>query len=294
MGFFSKFLQQSPQAAACVLPETHAVVRQIVTVLGFDVVSSPHYGATLAPALNAAVDYFDQQIAAIPGPLDISAAHYMHHPVVHALFPTRQDIAHGIGRSTDVKQSLAFLAGADQHEAFALLAVRRQPDAKKTDGGPAFCEHTLRNLAATESGARQGLRTAALTRLVTNFGEHVDRLRHRVQLPAAEWNMENRTDQAASTGDKDKVVLASVELQPEKLLHGLVAWLQRPAEIMQVRLGAMPAGGAQVDPAHQIESLPELQTRDRRRWLVCLVRFPTAEGVAAIHNETRQHRYIRI
>ena len=34
--------------------------------------------------------------------------------------------------------------------------------------------------------------------------------------------------------------------------------------------------------------------RDRRRWLVCLVRFPTAEGVAAIHGEPRQHRYITI
>lgn len=293
MGFFSNLLHQTPQAAACVLPETHAVVRQVVAVLGFDVVSSPAYASSLAPVINAAVEYFDQQIAAIPGPLDISAAHYMH-PLVHALFPARQEIAHGIGRSMDVKQSLAFLSGADQPEAFGLLGVRRQKDAPQNGDGPVFCDHTLRSLAASESGARQGLRTAALTRIVTGFGEHVDRLRNRIQLPRTEWNIENRTDLVIADGDKDKPVLASEELRPENLLRGLISWLERPAEHLQVRVRAKSGDGDQTDPAHRIESLPELLTRDRRRWLVCLVRFPTAEGVAAIHNEARQYRYIRI
>ena len=290
MGFFSKLLNQS-QPAACVLSETHAVVRQIVAVLGYDVVATADFGTRLAPAINFAVEYYDRQIALIPGPLDISAAHYTHHPLVHAMFPARQDIAHGMGRSMDVKQPLAFLAGADQPEAFALLGVRRQLQTEST-ANLAFCDHTLRSLAATESGARQGLRTAALTRLVTSFGEHVDRLRHRVQLPRAEWNIENRPDQAIADGDKDKPVLASEELTRENMLRGLVAWLQRPADQLQVVAGKIDGG--QTDAAHQIEALPELLTRDRRRWRVCLVRFPTAEGVAAVHNETSQHRYIRI
>jgi hypothetical protein len=287
MGFFSNLLNQS-QSTACVLPETHAVIRQMVSVLGFDVVSSADYGSRVVPVLNAAVEYFDQQIASIPGPLDISAAHYMHHPLVHTLFPARQDIAHGIGRSMDVKQSLAFLSGADQPEAFGLLGVRRQKDSPQ-----GFCEHTLRNLAATESGARQGLRTAALMHVVTGFGEHVDKLRHRVQLPRAEWNIENRPDLVPAEGDKGKPVLASEELQPGNLLHGLLAWLQRPAEHLRVEGGTQPGGG-QADSARQIETLPGLRTRDRRRWLVCLVRFPTAEGIAAVQNETRQYRYIQI
>lgn len=287
MGFFSNLLNQSP-TSACVLPETHAVIRQMVSVLGFDVTGSADYGARVVPVINAAVEYFDQQVAAIPGPLDISAAHYMHHPLVHALFPARQEIAHGIGRSMDVKQSLAFLSGADQPEAFGLLGVRRQKDTPQ-----GFCEHTLRSLAATESGARQGLRTAALMHVVTAFGEHVDRLRHRVQLPRTEWNIENRPDPAPADGGKGELALASEELQPEKLLRGLLAWLQRPAEHLRVEGGARPGGG-QADPVQQIETLPGLRTRDRRRWLVCVVRFPTAEGVAAIHNEARQYRYIRI
>lgn len=290
MGFFSKLLNQS-QPAACVLPETHAVVRQIVGVLGYDVVATADYGTRLAPALNFAVEYFDKQIVQIPGPLDISAAHYMHHPLVHALFPARQEIAHGIGRSIDVKQPLAFLAGADQPEVFALLGVRRQK-VQAGSGEPVFCDHTLRCLAATESGARQGLRTAALTRLVAAYGEHLEKLRKHEKLPRASWNIENRTDLSASEADKDAMVLASEELKPEKMLRGMVAWLQRPGEHLQVIAESRAAAPA--DAAQQIEALPELQIRDRRHWLVCYVRFPTAEGVAAMHNEHGQHRYIRI
>jgi hypothetical protein len=290
MGFFSKLLNQS-QPAACVLSETHAVVRQIVGVLGYDVVATADYGSRLAPALNFAVEYFDKQIAQIPGPLDISAAHYMHHPLVHALFPARQEIAHGIGRSVEVKQPLAFLAGADQPEVFALLGVRRQ----KVPGGsgePVFCDHTLRCLAATESGSRQGLRTAALARLVAAYGEHLEKLRKHEKLPRASWNIENRTDLSATEADKDAVALASEELQAEKMLRGIVAWLQRPGEHLQVIAESRTTAPA--DAAHQIEALPELQIRDRRHWLVCYVRFPTAEGVAAMHNEHGQHRYMRI
>jgi len=291
MGFFSKLLNQS-QPAACVLPETHAVVRQIIGVLGYDVVATADWGARVAPALNFAVEYYDKQIAQIPGPLDISAAHYMSHPLVHALFPARQEIAHGIGRSIEVKQPLAFIAGAEQPEAFALLGVRRQKDPAASAGEPAFADHTLRCLAATESGTRQGLRTAALTRLVAAYGEHLDRLRKHEKLPRAEWNIENRADLGLADAGKEAMVLAGEELQPEKMLRGLLAWLQRPAEHLQVtgEAGAAVAAGA----AQQIESMPELRVRDRRAWLVCFVRFPTAEGVAAMHNEHGQHRYIRI
>jgi hypothetical protein len=47
-------------------------------------------------------------------------------------------------------------------------------------------------------------------------------------------------------------------------------------------------------PLARSRRFPELKIRDRRHWLVCFVRFPTAEGVAAMHNEHGQHRYMRI
>lgn len=260
MGFFSKLLNQS-QPAACVLPETHAVVRQIVGVLGYDVVASADFGSRLAPALNFAVEYFDKQIAQIPGPLDISAAHYMHHPLVHALFPARQEISHGIGRSVEVKQPLAFLAGADQPEVFALLGVRRQKPVTGYSGGPVFSDHTLRCLAATESGARQGLRTAALTRLVTAYGEHLDKLRKHEKLPRASWNIENRADLSLVNADKEALVLAKEELVPEKMLRGLMAWLQRPGDCLQVIAEARSE--TPTDATQMIETMPELKILDR-------------------------------
>ena len=289
MGFFSNLLQKS-QPVTCVLPETHPVIRQISELVGFDVVGTEGYATDLVPAINSAAEYFDDQIATISGPLDISAAHYTHHPLVHALFSARQDIAHGIGRSMDVRQPLAFLAGAEQPESFALLGVRRQKDGGAGNGAGAYCEHTLRSLAATEAGARQGLRTAALTRLVKRFGEHIDLLRKKGQLPREAWNIENRRDLQSAEGDKGKLVLASDELQADKLMRGLVAWLQRPAEQLQVRAG----NKADAAQAAAVESMSQLLCHDRRRWTVCMVRFPTAEGVAAVQNETRQYRYIRI
>lgn len=292
MGFFNSLLKQAP-AVTCVLPDTHAVIRQMVTVLGFEVVGSADRWARLAPAINAAVEYFDAQIAAIPGPFDIAAAQYTHHPLVHALFPTRQEIAHGIGRSRDVKQPLAFLAGADQKEVFALLGARRKPDSGQAGADLGFHDHTLRTLAANEPAARQGLRTAALLRVVTAYGEHIQKLRKPGSLPREAWNIENRKDFPVADGEKGKPVLADDELQPDNLLQGLIAWLQRPSEHFQVRAGEKAVAGTQ-DAVHQIDLLPQLLVCDRRRWVVCIVRFPTGEGVAAVQNETRQYRYILI
>lgn len=292
MGFFNSLLKQAP-VVTCVLPDSHAVIRQMVSVLGFDVVAAKDHWPRLVPAINAAVEYFDAQIAAIPGPFDISAAQYTHHPLVHALFPTRQDIAHGIGRSRDVKQPLAFLAGADQKETVALLGARRRPDLQQAGAEEIFHDHTLRTLAANEAGARQGLRTAALTRVVTAFGEHVQKLRKSGSLPREAWNIENRKDFPVADSEKGKPVLADDELQPDNMLQGLIAWLQRPSEHFQVRAGEKAAAGSQ-DAVHQIDLLPQLVVCDRRHWIVCMVRFPTSEGVAAVQNETRQHRYILI
>jgi hypothetical protein len=292
MGFFNSLLKQAP-AVSCVLPDTHAVIRQMVKVLEFEVVGSAERWARLAPAINAAVEYFDAQIAAIPGPFDISSAQYTRHPMVHAVFPTRQDIAQGIGRSRDVKQPLAFLAGAEQKEVFALMGTRRKPESEQTGTTGIFHDHTLRTLAANEAGARQGLRTAALTRVVTAYAEHIQKLRQPGSLPKEAWNIENRKDLPLAEGDKGKVILAEDELTPDKLLQGLIAWLGRPSEHFEVRATEKAAAGSQ-DAVHQIDLLPQLLVCDRRRWVVCLVRFPISEGVAAIQGEPRQHRYILI
>lgn len=283
MGFFNNLLNHPQAEVACALSETHAVVRQIVSVLGFDIVSSPDYASRLVPALNAAVEYLDGQIASISGPYDISAAHYAYSPLANELFPSRQEITHGFGRSREVKQPLAFLVGAEQKQAFALLGARRWPAQSHPGEAPTFCDHTLRALAASEAGARQGLRTAVLTSMVTEFGEHLEKLRQKGSPPRAEGSTENR----------GAPPLTDVELQPENLLRGLIAWLQRSSEFFQVRPGesTKDSGGS---PVHQTDVLSKLSSRDRRCWTVCIVSFPTAEGMAAVQHEAHPHRYIVI
>ena len=292
MGFFSSLVKQSP-AVSCVLADSHPVIRQMVTVLGFDVVGSTEHWPRLAPAINTAVEYLDAQAASIPGPFDISSAQYTHHPLVHALFPARQEIAQGLGLSRDVKQPLAFLVGGDQKEAFALLGARRKSDAQPGGDAKEFCSHTLRALAANEAGTRQALRNSALASVVTAYGEHLEKLRKNDALTVREWNIENRKDLQVSDADMGKPVVASDQLKPDNLVRGLIAWLQRPAEHFLVTASENAGAGAgSADAVHQIDLLPVLQTRDRRRWIVCIVRFPTDEGVAAIRNEPRQTRYI--
>lgn len=294
MSFLSNLLHHS-RGPECVLPETHPVVRQMVSVLGFEVPRTADYATRLVPAINSAVEYYDNQVAEIPGPFDVSAMRYAHDPLVHALFPARQEIAHGLGRSIDVKQTLAFLAGADHQDVCALMAVRRRPEAQHPGEPPVLADHTMRSLAATEAGTRRSVRDAAMTRLVTNFGEHLDKLRTKGKLLGEEWNIENRKHFQLSPSEQKKLVFAGEELQPENLLRGLIAWLQRPSEHLQVRVSERRnAGGNHPNPAAEIEQMPQLLCSDRRQWLVCIVRFPTAEGIAAIQNETRQHRYIFI
>jgi hypothetical protein len=294
MGFFSSLLNQS-QPAECILPETHAVIRQIVSVLGFDVVSSSDYASRLVPALNAAAEYFDEQITSIPGPYDISAAQYTHQPLAHALFPARQEIAHGLGRSREAAHPLAFLAGAEQKQAFALLGARHRPDRDNTGEAPIFCDHTFRSFSASESGARQGLRTAAMTRLVTDFGEHVDRLRQKDSLPRKEKNMGSHGSDTLADTDKEMFALTGEELQqPGNLLRGLISWLQRPSVHLRIRAGENGNDGGSEPINPMIGSLPQLLSRDRRCWTVCIVCFPTAEGIAAIQNNPHPHRYILI
>lgn len=267
MGFLSSLLNHS-QAAACALPETHPVIRQIVSILGFDVTKTPDFASRLVPAINSAAAYFDKQIAAIPGPFELSAGHYIPGSLLHALFPARQDIAHGLGRSIDV-QPLPFLAATDHKHAYGLLGLRRRPGDNTAGALPVFCDHTLRSLTESEDATRTALRNAAIMRLVTSCGEQI------------------------AEGGKDNLASSAEAAPPEVLLRTLIDWLLRPSIHLQVH-SAEHDGNPPADPARQAELLPRMSSSDRRKWTVCIVRFSPDEGIAAIQNETRQHRYIQI
>jgi hypothetical protein len=231
MGFFSKLLNQS-QPAACVLSETHAVVRQIVGVLGYDVVATSDYGARLAPALNFAVEYYDKQIAQIPG----SAGHIgraLHAPPPgpclvpgapgdfpwHRAQRRRQAAAcHSLPAPTS-RKSLPCLASGDRKRRAALREIRcsaiiRCAALPPPNPGPArVCAR--RHWGALVSSLRRASRQAAQARKTAT---------------RAEWNIENRDRSKPSTEtDRDAMVLASGRIAGRtNMLRGMVAWLQRP------------------------------------------------------------------
>lgn len=277
------------------LPASHPLMRKIVSTLGYDVTGTRDYELRLVPAVNGAIEYFDRQIAAIPGGLAVSADSYGYDPVLRALFPAVDDIRLALGRSIEVKQALQSRTISSTDHIHALMGMRYRP-VEHGEGQPLmFADHTLRGLAVTEEASRAGLREAALTRLLTNFGEHVGKLQHKQKLLRVEWNIENKkVVDTASLGDDD-FVYAGKELLPENMLRGLIAWLEAPEEHLRVR-----AGEHEAPPAHTTAQqplphrLPVMHTADRRQWIVCLIKVPTREAIDAINIEKRNHRYIFI
>lgn len=268
------------------IPTSHPIVGRVASTLGYDVASSRDFEERLVPALNTAVHYYDRQVGAIPGPLAISVTAYGHDPALRALFPTADEIRIALGRSIDVKQSLLKLVNGGQGYLHALLGMRCQA----ASPGLTYADHTLRSLSASETETRNELRDAALSRLMTTFTEHINKLQRNGKLLREEWNIENRPTTAGSPRGQGEYVYAVEELLPEKLLRGIITWLEAPEQHLQVT----PAGAAPGSQALAGQGFPVLRSADRRQWLVSTVRFPIQEALDAVREEKRTHRYIFI
>lgn len=269
----------------CALAPIHPLFGQVSTILGHDVTRTHDFEARLVPAINEAVAYFDRQINIIPQAIPVSLSDHGRDTAVTGIFPSRDDIAQAVGRSIDVRQSLPRLAGAGSPYFYGLLGMRRRPD----DPSEALTDHTIRGLATTEAGARSDLRDAALTRLVTNFGEHVDKLHRKGKLLRVEWQMEHgEADNRLPIGED--FVYAGKELLPENMMRGLISWLKDPAEHLQIT----PPEVAADQGSFSIGKLPVLHSADRRHWIACFVRMATQECVQLMNQERRIHRYIFI
>jgi hypothetical protein len=285
MGLFGSLLNRTP-SVPCALADNHPVLKQIDTLFGTPVVKSADWSPKLVPGINAAVEFFDREVGKIPGPFDITAARYMHDAFEHALFESRYDIAHGIGRSKDIKVQLAFIAAGGQAEAFALMGVRR----RVTDDAEAklpIGDHTMRSLTLSEASTRRTIRDAALAALVSAFEERVEKLRRGARLTQRDWLP------FATEGDLDAAVDGDAATHGQGMLDALLGWLAHadlylkvdPAQALQI-----PDVGADGTAI----SLPQMRTRDRRKWAVCIARLSIAEAVAAMQHETNQHRAILI
>jgi hypothetical protein len=287
MSFIGSLLSFNRPNQSSPLPDSHRVIQQICSTLGYDVRKTRDYEQRLIPAMNIAIAHYDKQIAAIPGTLNLSAASFNLDPLLPAMFPTVDDIRFAIGRSIESQQSLMNLASAGHSTLYAVLGMRCRQDEQIQGQAPIFADHTLKCIALSEEKARQDLRDAALYRLIVSYDEHLDKLQKKGKLLKQEWHIEKRGTYAP---DGEEFVYAAKELMPEKMLHGLVTWLEEPGEHLRVAT----QNPVMLDKGQQTIGLPVMHCADRRQWIVALVKFPTHEGVEALRSEKRIHRYIFI
>lgn len=280
-------LSRLTRPAAATPRANSLLLAQVVETVGGGIAEARDFEKLLAPAIQATSDYFAQQIAAIPGPLDISHGAHGKDAISTAIFPENDEIIRALGRSLEVKDSLPGLARKGGEHVHALLGMRRKPGAS----GEAhdFADHTIRSLAPTLSDTRDYLGFVAFKRILNDFAEHVNKLRRKHRLLKLEWNIRNDLSEKLSEAEGMQFVSAD-DLTPDKLLQGLLAWLESPAKYLRlensgVLLPAAISGRGE---------LPLLHCSDRRQWLVCLVRFPVADGLRALELETHHHRHIFI
>lgn len=265
-------------------PARHPGLDQVLRVCGDSLVSAKNLEATLTPALDYAIRYFDTQVRAIPGAFGLSISHHPTEPFLARHFPVREDVTAALGRSVEVKEALPILAPEREGDVYAILGMRAKAGA--TDGAtPVFADHTLRCLAMSEADSRAGLRQAALSRLLHAFKDHTDKLRKAGKLLRVEWSLaKDALPQGVTAGS---FVHAEEELTPDNLAKGLVSWLKSPSEYLRIDSAEAPVGEGAA-------GLPVMHSADTRKWLVCQVKFSATEGMEALKRETRVHRYIMI
>lgn len=280
----SRRLSRSSAPHPCAL-----LLSQVVETVGGGIEKAKDFETLLIPAIESVNAYFARQIDTIPGPLDLTRRSFGQDKATATIFPETDEIIRALGRSLEVKDSLPRLATQDREHVHALLGMRRRPVNGNAED---FVDHTIRSLAPDLSDTRDYLAFAAFKRILNEFADHVNKLRRKDHLLKIEWNIQNDLTAKLSASESREYVSVH-DLTPEKLLDGLIAWLSAPEKYLRLQnteivLPTDPANGA----THH--RLPLLHCSDRRQWLVCLVRFPVAEGLQALEQETHHHRHIFI
>ncbi len=261
-------------------PASHPLLTRIEVAIGNGINEAPGYAERLLPATQKALEYFERQIAAIPGPDPLATG---------PLFEGTDQISHALGRSLAVKEAMKELPA--DGEVHALLGLRL----KTVNGNPPhLADHTLRSLADSADACREKLCLAAFDRLLCNFAYHVEKLKRQDQKQAVAWDWDLQHDSAkmAANETRPPSVKTTKELTPDNLASGLLSWLAAPECFLRME-GAKNSLRTRNDP-EATRHMPLLHCSDRRQWYVCLVSFPAAEAAAALKRETHNHRYILI
>ncbi len=265
MGMTSTQAATARSTPASQLVLNHAIAT-IAKTIDERILALPGSRDRLLPAIQHAITYYQHAIAAIPGPIRVSASLHGSEPMLAAMFPAPEDVTVGLGRSIAVRNSINWFVENRHERVFAIMGTRLRPGSASTG----LTDHTFRSLAASEQDARECLCEAAVTSLVSAFAS---RLKERER----EWR------QLHSAGS---------ELTTEAALKALIEWLRAPEA--QFRLSAKEGQMAALAASGSRMVLPLLSGSDRRHWLVCLAEFSLQEALGAIGTTPAANRYILI
>jgi hypothetical protein len=281
--------------------------------------------------VSHALAYCQGLVAAVPGPVDLNPHAFASNPLIHALFATSSDIGSTFGKSRAVKEYLADPASVMAEDFYALLGMRRYE--KKIMGMAIhgemaladtpqtmlyFSDHTLHALSSDLDETRKQLRQDAFDGLAAGFAAQLANMRNERQALHNEWDMQRamsiRDSKTASSASvlsdvhaqrrvelEEQMRLASSELSPARVLDALSGWLAAPETHLRLdqttvsvdRMGVM-VNAASTDPQVCTLNFPELIGRDRRHWIVLIVRIPRSVAVHAVEQQHEASRYLII
>ncbi len=281
----------------------------------------PNYEQKLAASARHAMDYCARLTADIPGPIDINGRVFVESPLVHAFFSRAEQISEMLGRSQAVREFLAAAGAAQGEEFFALLGLRRH---EKTVMGAGlqgdqvrrevpqtllyFSDHTLLALSAELAATRNSVGALAFDSLAKTFAGELAQLRYERQQLHTQWELARAAKGEAGAGSSTlrelerRMAEVNEQLMPERVLQAYLAFLASPADYLRLepvtltvdRLGVLLNPAVEAAGAADTISFPELMARDRRRWILTLVRIRREEVVKALQAFEEAHRYLLI
>jgi len=281
----------------------------------------PRYDQKLAATARAALDYCFKLAADIPGPIEINGRVFSESPLVHAFFSGPEQIREMFGRSQAVRDFLADGSAPNAEEFFGLLGMRRHE--RKVMGAGLhgdrvrrevpqtllyFSDHTLLELSTELAQTRYRIGELGFDSLAKSFAGKLEQLRQERQALHTQWELAR-----ATRGDPEERAQALCELEirlseanerlmPEQVLEAYLAWMASPASILRLDPVTVTVDrmGVLVNPAEEPAcegdtiSFPELIARDRRRWILVLVRIRREEVVQALQAFEQSTRYLLI
>lgn len=303
-----------------------AALGRVREIIGPVIATASGFERRLAAPIQHALQYCDDLVLALPGPIEIDHRAFARDPLIHAFFATPQDIELMLGRSQMLRDYLDSKEAKESEFFHAMFAARMHQ--KRTLGVGQegemlrrdveqtllyFSDHSLAAISADPDVTRRHLRQAALDSLLKNFAAQIDGTRQarqelRTERDLALGRHAGPHDSAApherGVAELDERIRRLTEtLRPSLLVDALAASLMAPdtalrldpVEIRVDRTGVVAhneqAAGAPVDTLN----FPELIARDRRRHVVTLARIPRDEAERAVAKiQDEQRRFIII